>query len=419
MIDLPHYSVNSIAKNFNTKKKSVANLKKTIAREAAMAAASSYIGNNNARSVYKLAAKSVKKVKKIVRKRTSKANKSNVANGVPMNMSQRMKLFSQPTARGLELSVPAMMYLKCFLDPFDASVKNVGIPKPGAMPSFKCTGYARVVGFIGTAGVGFVYFMPTLANDDICIGYSRTSYAQDYIPSIATDTTSGGAYNPSCIGMPNLPFNRTTLTQVGTGNNADLIVEGRIVSASFRVNYTGTTLNTSGQYYAYADPDLNSVVGSAHISTSAQTEAYTVAELGAKDACEIKNADRNGIALTIIAANDIVNDYPFNNSPNLRKTYPYANSYYHGPSGLIGAANAVIAITGVPGQSFYVEAVTHVEYTGPGVPQALLTQSFSDTVGYHAVQMIMARAQRRCATDARRTLRSCILAECAADGIRL
>lgn len=420
MIELPYYSVNSIAKRSNSKKQmGLTKLKKSIARETAMAVASSYIGEPSARAAYRMGAKSVKKIKQVVRKRTSTASKKNVANGIPMMMTPRMKIFSQPTARGLDLSVPAMLYLKSFLDPFDQSVKNVGIPKPGTMPSFKCTGYCRGVGFIGKQGLGFAYFMPSLANDDICIGYSRTTYDQDYIASVATDTTAGGAYSPSCLGMPNLPFNRTTLTQTGTGSNADLIVEGRIVSASFRINYTGTTLNTSGQYYAYADPDLNSIVGSSHSSTTAQTEAYTVAELGAKDACEIKNADRSGISLSIIGANDNVNDYPFNTASNLRKTYPYANGYYQGPSGLIGGANAVIAITGIPGQSFYLEAVVHAEYTGPGVPQALLTQSFSDTVGYHAVQMIMARAQRRCASDARKSLRSCILAECAADGIRL
>jgi len=394
-------------------------MKKSIAREAALAVASSYMGNSNARAAYKLGAKTIGKIKKVVRNKKARNNIANVASGIPMINSGRMKLFSQPTARGLQLSGPAMLYLKSFLDPFDPTVKNVGIPKPGTMPSFKVTGFTRGVGYIGKAGVGFAYFMPTLASDDICIGYTRAAYEQEYIASFATDTTTGGIFNPSALSMPNLPFNRATLIQAGTGSTADFIVEGRIVSASIRVNYTGTTLNTSGQYYAYADPDFNSVVGSSHTSTTVPTDAYTVGELGTKDACEIKNADRSGISLCIIGANDVVNDYPFNTASNLRKTYPYANGYTHGPSGLIGASSCVIAITGIAGQSFYIEAVTHAEYTGPGVPQALLSQSYSDTVGYHAVQMIMARAQRRCATDARRTLRSCILAECAADGIRL
>jgi hypothetical protein len=311
--------------------------------------------------------------------------------------------------------------LKSFLDPFDASVKAVGTPRPGSMPSYKVTGFLRGVATIGTSGLGYVALAPTLANDKTCLIHTTSVYAQNLVSQVPSDGLyTPSAYTPQSVSMTNLPFTASELTTAATSEVAKKLVEGRIVSSSLRVYYTGTTLNQSGQYYGYSDPDNESVVGGSHLSTAAQTVGYTTADLGAKDACEIKGADRYGMQIVAIPNNDIVADYPLNNAGTLRKTFPYSNNLFQGAaSENFGAPHMVICVTGVAGQTFYFEAITHAEYIGPGVPQALLTQSFSDTVGFDCVQMILNRAQRRCASDPRKSFRQCLLMEASSEGVQL
>lgn len=403
-------------------------MKRNIAREVAIqsAATAPYMNEDIARMGYKAGAKTIRianqlakhpaiqpifvKTKKKVRKKANQVGRAIKA-----------KLFSQPTNRGLVLSDPARLYLKSFMDPFDASVKAVGIPRPGSMPSYKVTGFLRGVAAIGQNGFGYVAFAPCLANDKFSVIHTTSVYAQSLVSQIANDGLyAASAYSPAAVSMSNLPFTYTQLTTTVTSANASSAVEGRIVSASLRVYYTGTTLNQSGQYYGYADPDLESVVGGTHNSTTAQTVGYTAADLGAKDACEIKGADRQGIHVVVVPTNNNTVDYPNNQASALRKAFPLSNGLTQGASSEnIGAAPLVICVTGVKEQTFYFEAITHAEYIGPGVPQALLTPSYSDTVGYDSVQMMLNRAQRRCAADARKTFKQCLMAEAAAEGVKI
>lgn len=404
-------------------KKNAKNQLKRLGRSAALYAADAAGYGPQARLGYAIAAKGIKAGKAIYTltngsKKKKKPKKNNQPGSLTMPQ-RREKMFSQPTNLGVVLSEPAMRYLKSFLDPFDSSVKAVGVPRPGSMPSYKVTGYLRGVGTIGTAGFGFVAFAPCLCNDKPAVTYSGATYAQNFVASIATDVVGQNQFSPAQTNMVNLPYNQSTLTVTPSSTNASTLVEGRIVSASLRVYYTGTTLNQSGQYYGYVDPNFESVVGGAHLSTAAQTVGYTAADLGAKDATEIKAADRQGMYLVWVPVSNNLVDYPQNNSNTWRKTYPYSNGLTQGPSAdNIGVATGVIAITGVSQQTFYFEAITHAEYTGPGVPQALLTPSATDTVGYDAIQMLLIRAQRRCASDARKTFKQCVMAEAMADGIR-
>lgn len=404
-------------------KRNAKNQLKRLGRSSALMVADAAGYGPQARLGYAVAAKGIKAGKAIYTLAGgSKKKKNKPKRNKPSSLAvpqRREKMFSQPSNGGVILSEPAMRYLKSFIDPFDASVKAVGIPRPGSMPSYKVTGFLRGVGVIGTAGFGFVAFSPTLVNDRACIIYSGSTYAQNFVPSIATDVVGQNAFSPAQLNMVNLPYNYSTLTTTASGATAGTIIEGRVVSASLRVYYTGTTLNQSGQYYGYVDPNFESVNGSSHLSTAAQTTGYTAADLGAKDATEIKGADRQGMYLVWVPSFNALTDYPANNAANWRKTFPYSNGLTQGPSADgIGVSTGVIAITGVSQQTFYYEAITHVEYTGPGVPQALLTPSATDTVGFDAIQMLLIRAQRRCASDARRTFKQCVMAEAMADGIR-
>lgn len=64
-----------------------------------------------------------------------------------------------------------------------------------------------------------------------------------------------------------------------------------------------------------------------------------------------------------------------------------------------GAASGLIMMTGVAGQSFYFEAIVHVEYVGAGVTQSLMTYGGADVVGLDVVQDVLAKAQRLAASD--------------------
>lgn len=406
-----------------SKKNNAKSLKRAIAREVAVQSAGLYVGEDLARLGYRAGAKAIRATNSLapVRPILMKAKKKARKKINQVGRSVKMKMFSQPTNKGLVLSDPARLYLKSFMDPFDSTVKAVGTPRPGSMPSYKVTGFLRGVAAIGQNGFGYVAFAPCLCNDKFSVIYSTSAYQQTLVSQIPNDGLySPSAFSPAAVSMTNLPFNFTTLTTTTTSANASSAVEGRIVSASLRVYYTGTTLNQSGQYYGYADPDLESVVGGTHASGAAQTVGYTAADLGAKDACEIKGADRQGIHVVAIPNNNNTVDYPNNGASSLRKAFPFSNGLTQGlASENIGAAPLVICVTGVKEQTFYFEAITHAEYIGPGVPQALLTQSFADTVGYDSVQMILNRAQRRCASDPRKSFKQCLMAEAAAEGVRL
>lgn len=407
------YSIpNNIKKNILNSKKSK-KIKKQIVREVGVGLASMAIGETNARNMYKAGAKA-NKARKMVRNSRPKIRKI----GTSM-----MKLFSQPTNRGLVLSDPARLYLKAYTDPFDQSVKSVGLPRPGSMPSYKVTGFVRGVGYIGAGGMGYVLFAPTLCNDLPCVCVTSADFTGTIIAGLPTDGAPAyvaSAFSPAGVLMSNLPYSSAQLTTSNTLATASTIVEGRIVSSALRTYYTGTTLNQSGQYYGYVDPDLEAVIGQSHNSTTAVTAGYTVSALGTKDACEIKGADRQGLSVIVVPNNNNLVDYPSNGAGINRKIFPFSNNLVHGASGISpGAPPAVIAVTGVAGQSFYYEAIVHAEYIGPGIPQSLLTQSFSDTVGFDSIQMMLNRAQRRCASDARKTFKQCLMAEASADGIRI
>lgn len=386
---------------------------KRIAREAGIRLASMAVGEENARVGYKAAAKA-NKARKLLQRTKPSVN--------TLIKQARWKLFSQPTGRGLILSEPSKMYLKSFMDPFDASVKAVGLPRPGSMPSYKVTGFLRGVGAIGESGLGYVLFAPTLCKDLPCVAYTTSLYNNNIIAGLPSDGPpyTATAASPAAASMSNLPYSSSELAVSPTLASSSTIVEGRIVSSSLRVYYTGTTLNQSGQYYAYSDPDMEPVIGQTHTVNQAVTAGYTVSLLGAKDACEIKGADRRGITIVCVPNNNNLIDYPANGASTLRKTFPFSNNLSHGGGTIApGAPTNVIAVTGVAGQTFYFEAIVHAEYIGPGVPQALLTPSYSDTVGFDSIQMMLNKAQRRCASDARKSFKQCLMAEAAADGVTI
>lgn len=393
---------------------------KQIAREVGLALGSMAVGEPTAKLAYKAAAKLAgarRQVKKSNNKK--KMNKPSQVYNTRLNSAAQNKFYSTATPNGMVLSRSTSKYLKAFLDPFSFDVKNVGSPRPGAIPSFKCTGFVRGIGFIGNAGVGYVWFAPTLANNTTALGVTTAGYTHSITSPIASDgisTDPGGANSPQGVTMTNLPYTWTELTDATTKK----VIEGRIVSSSLRVYYTGTQLNMSGQFYGYTDPDMMSVVGPNHVAAVAPTLGYSPAELGAKDACEISAVGKNDMRLVIVPPTENFLDYPNLNSSTLRKTYPFSSNTASGIStGAAGAPCCVIMVTGVPGQSFYYEAITHAEFVGPGVMQSLLSESYTDAIGYDACNTVLLRSSRRAANDPRCDFTRCVREELVKDRIRM
>lgn len=316
----------------------------------------------------------------------------------------------------LQLSFVASQYLKSFINPFDASLKQICLPRTPGQPSYKCTGFVRGTGYIGLQGFGFVAYTPTLCNDQIAVVYSTAAYNQLCTSAIANDigVLTGTGNSPGGAHMTNLPY---TYAQMSTANVATRLA-GRVVNSSLQCEYTGTVFNSSGMWYAYSDPNNDVVTGADH-NNATPASGMTVADLSAKDACEITNVTRNGKPRTTVLANAVNEyDYPGYNGTAIRKSFPFCQAVT-ATNPNTGAPCSVIAITGKAGEPFYYELITHCEYIGAGVTQSLLTESQTDAVGFDAVQSIAARAQRRCASDARLTFSKAIVLEMKAERIRM
>lgn len=390
-------SASTIPARRNTKSKTRQKGKKIAAREVGVALASTFVGPDMARMGYKLASKGIRLTK-------------GIGNKV------------------LVLSSQASKYLMAYVKPFDNSVQQVSIPRPPATRSFKVTGYIRGAGAIGQNGVGFVAVAPTLCNDRPSVFYTTSAYTQTVLGAPISDFgygtptyQNGGTLWPASSVMANLPYNSASLLASSGGVGSVNEVAGRIVSCSVRLYYTGTTLNESGSYYCYSDPDVNNVLGGNH-SSAAPPTGYSISGLLSKDATEIiKIKGKSEANLVRISADPNMDDYPRANNNNLRKLYPYSAGefYTNSTDNDVGAASMVIAIDGVKEQPFYFEVVTHVEYIGSGVTQGLLSDTNNDAVGYDCVKNLLQHAQREVASNPNRTFKQAMQAEMKRQGVRM
>ena len=353
------------------RKKSVKKLGKAIARDLALGLVGDFIGPTNAKLGYKF---------------LSKAKKGSASN--------------------LVLSKACSDWLSCYTAPMSQKSKMIGIPRPPSHPSFKNMGFIRGVGAIGTTGVGFVAVAPCLNNNNPCLYFTTAAYTDTVTSTPPSDlnltsSNQGDAHYPAWVPMSNLPYTSSQLTTTTGVTSSGADIAGRIVSCTLSVEYTGTLLNQSGQFYGYFDPDTNNVLGSNHVSTAAGT-GLSSASLAQKDSCEIYNINsKRKMHLVMFPTEDTGDDYPRQNASFSRKNFPYSSgeAYTTNTSDTTsaGAAVGVIMITGQAGQTFYFEMCTHAEYIGVAVPQALLSESHNDVVGYDAVKSLLAKAQRRVA----------------------
>lgn len=373
---------------------------KKAARDTLIGAISNVVGREAAKGLYSVGAKTVKYTKK-----KAKRAKTNVKSAARNFHPERVLSTRQKVC---VLGADASTYLQSYLTPFNPRVRQCHVPSSPSYPSYKAMGFVRGSGAIGTNGVGFVAIAPTLVNDKGFVYYSTSAYTRFISAQPASEVAlPGGNTNcPAWSACTNLPYSSTQLT---AGLSKEKI-EGRIVSCSLRAMFTGTELNRSGLVYSYVDADGDNTLGNTHLS-SVIGDGYDIATLSSKEGTEIGVNAKKYTQIVILPPNNNAYDYTNSNASITRQCFPYATNgetiTINGDT-VNGAASGLIMMTGVAGQSFYFEAIVHVEYVGAGVTQSLMTYGGADVVGLDVVQDVLAKAQRLAASDAQKTLESCI-----------
>lgn len=319
------------------------------------------------------------------------------------------------------LGACASRYLRSFLDPF--TVDSVCVPIPPAHPSWKIKIYQRGVCFIGTAGFGFVGVAPSLCADRACIYATTADYNQSSLNGPVTDLTfssqaSGGNTYPAQIKL-NAPFNHDLFTDVDTDRDTPA-VEGRIVSASLRVQYAGRAVDQQGLIVGISSPNAGCLTGDQH-TASTGGNGYRMAEMMSFPYADVEMNKRQ-MTISVLPSDLASDDYTIKTGPKdefnpMRNAFPYTETLYRDGTGGVGnngtnlragTVTSAIAFTGTPGSSVYYEYVQHVEYKGTAVAPRSLTQSEVDYTGYTIVKDILMKAQNMCANTNQKTFQKCV-----------
>jgi hypothetical protein len=285
----------------------------------------------------------------------------------------------------ISLSECALKYALAIADPFHPDARNACLPVYPSVPSQKVTGFGRFNVVIGTAGTGFLSIHPTIANNGGAVMFTNVAYTQTSLSWVtATNVLQTGVTVGS---MTNLPYNISQLdSQYSNGGPS---VFGRVVSVGVRVTYTGTTLNESGQYYLYMDPSHQNmtIIGN------------SLTALGNLSDCDVCGITRAPCEASLYPVNAFETSYlvAADGNPLSQSIYPYSGGFEQLNGGTfsfnsvnMGIPVGLVAMTGVPGSTFLVEVIEHVEYSGPSTA-ALQTQSDADQHGFEIVSAAAAR----------------------------
>jgi hypothetical protein len=309
---------------------------------------------------------------------------------------------SSPSVR---MSHCAAKYALAVTDPLNPATRGACVPY-GSAPTMKVTAFTRFDLTIGTGGLAFMYIAPCLANDSPSVYYTTGSYTGTTATANQPWATAGNSTTAATFttgwttAAHNGPFTTAQVTNP-TSNDNPSNVQGRIVAAGLRCQYTGTTLNESGLFYGYHDPSHTSLSGisAAIVGSFGDTNIKginrrpnTLSVFGiSEEEMTIKLADpggTSGVALDL---------YPYSNGNVTWETVfggstteiaPYTLPASYGGSTyyvLSGVPVGVVAITGVAGQTVHVEYSSHLEFVGVGAA-SMLTPVHADVEGTQVVR---------------------------------
>lgn len=296
-------------------------------------------------------------------------NKDDVRKG----RKQKRQARSQPRRarpkrpRGtIALSHCAQRYARAIADPFNPACVGACVPVYPAPPSYKVTAHQRILTVtVGSGGVGAFKFNPSPWNNVACAAATTASFDGTTLEDVVQ--------NAEWVTTPfsTLPFSNQTAG-----------VQARVVSASAKVTYTGTALDLSGMFVSAVDPDHEKLANTLDL-TSMSTLPYA----------RVENTKRRMNNLSpMFGIKPHETDY-------LTAMYPL--STYTGSTWLDGLNQAPCGflVSGVPGTTFNVELIIHVEYVGrPAVTG--LTKSHTDSRGFEMVQQAGAQLASHLASTA-------------------
>lgn len=277
-------------------------------------------------------------------------------------------------------------------DPFSEEARDACFPLYPAPDSQKVCAFTRFDGAIGTAGVGFVAINPSVSNDSQSHYYTDSTFTGTSLSILtAASTVDTGVVRGYTA---NIPYSTDQFLNVSNVQEPSLY--GRVVSVGLRITYTGTTLNQSGMCTLLQHPVHGTLTG----ATTANLQSF-----GEADICPFT---RKPCTLIIAPAAVAETGYPTAlEASSTRYIYPFGtdtrfSTTFGGPTTYVdtivrggvafnaGAPIAAIMVTGVPGMTFHVDMVVHLEYTGPGAASA----STPNSVDVSSVYAILTAASQ-------------------------
>lgn len=258
------------------------------------------------------------------------------------------------------ISDAASVFALACTDPWHQVCSAVSMPTMSSGASYKVRVIKRLVVSTGTAGIGYVAFAPTLANDYAAVAYTTSAFT-----GTSVSTTAGTGVSVALLDK--IPFTYTQLTDLQQANS----VAGRIISMGVKINYIGTELNKGGVYYSYVSPSREMV------------SAATVDTLGAYIQTALRPIDRRELTALVTPTNRHEVDYSNEDQTDTDLViYPYSNSNSGSTTSV--PAVGVIMFQSTSGNTFEVQIVQHMEFIGRGA-QPFLTETRSDVVGFEEV----------------------------------
>jgi len=193
-------------------------------------------------------------------------------------------------------------------------------------------------------------------------------------------------------------------------------VEGRIVSATCRIYYSGSVLNKSGTIYGFNEPNNDSILNQSMSFLSSRRSCQSHDVVGGDE----------DVLVASIPCRESHFDFPGVSAGLIQSQYPYSDGQSAGGdptsagnSANIGVPVSCIYISGQPGVSFNIEYCVRAEFVGTAITQSLTTMCHSDPVGMNIVQDVLSSAQMRVGERPGMSFRTAVYNELAYRGIRM
>jgi hypothetical protein len=161
----------------------------------------------------------------------------------------------------------------------------------------------------------------------------------------------------------------------------------RVVSVGLKMMYTGTKMNESGLFYGLVTPEHQTLAGltPAQMATYRNCVIKRVADGGTLELVDFgKREEDTAYPTQESIEGDFYPPYPFS-VQRLATTYSAGTNTWNVNKDM-GAPTMAIAITGIPGATFYYEYIMHYEATGSSL-NGRETVSHADSAGFEMTTM--------------------------------